>query len=217
VIKLKRLKSKSGFTSVSIARFIMLCVLFSTTGTASADNLVEVDVRARFDPIAAVGLIMMDGKTRQVPQARMKQIGDDIVVSFPYNSSELDGRVTAMVVSNDGELAFGSVKPIRYNKYSRHSIPACADEIPSSTSGVESQLALLESLVQIRSERRATYRDNLAKELSGDFLKRLQDLESGLGLQPESELSADFEPVELADRLSRLKNAIRQFKTLQNP
>jgi len=199
---------------------LLPCALLVPMEDARAQNIVEVDVKTSFSPVAAVGIIMVEGETRQETLVKLEQVNENnLTVSFPFTKSDLDkhATVSAIVVSEDGELAFGSVKPVRYNLGSVHSIPQCKDGSQVSTAGLESQVALLESLLQIRSERRSTYQANLNKELSGDFLNRLKELESGLGLQVYPELSPDSEPVELTDRLSRLKNSIQQFKARKTP
>jgi len=209
-----------SYLRVASFLLVLLCALLVLMEDAWAQNIVDVDVKANFSPVAAVGIIMVGGDTRQETMVKFEQVNEgNVVVSFPYSRSDLDkhATVSAIVVSEEGELAFGSVKPVRYDVGSIHSIPQCEEESVISTVGLESQVALLESLLQIRSERRSTYQANLNRELSGDFLNRLMELESGLGLQAYPALSPDTDPVELTDRLSRLKNSIQQFKARKTP
>lgn len=203
--------------------FILVAVaLCSATPPAHAadepqSSTIQVDVSSFVEPATAVGLIMSGDKTiqRLNPKIEKSRPGT-ITVSFPYQRSEINEHsvASALVVSDKGEVVFGNVKPIYGNEFDQSlgNIPLCSEDQKVSAS-LASQASLLEELYRIRLKRRDQAKSQVAEAMPADFLARLQKLERGFGLAREKELNADLPPLELVDRLSRLRDALRNWES----
>lgn len=180
---------------------------------------VQVDVYSHVEPSTAVGLLMSAGKTIQKLNPKIeKPSTGTITVSFPYSADEIapDSVATALVVSEKGEVVFGNVKPVTGTEVDQGlgSLPLCPEEQQVSAA-LASQSSLLEELYRIRLKRRDQAKLQTTEVLNGPFLERLQKLERGFGLARERELNAELSPLELIDRLSRIRDALRNWETRQ--
>ena len=201
---------------VLLGASFVLCILPGHAADKDASAAIQVDVSSFVEPASAVGLIMSADKTIQKLNPKIeKPHPGTITVTFPYQPSEIaaDSMATALVVSDKGEVVFGNVKPILSNEFdeSLGLIPLCAEDQKVSAS-LASQASLLEELYRIRLKRRDQARNQTIELLSGDFLARLQKLERGFGLAREKELNSELTPLELIDRLSRLRDALRNWE-----
>ena len=200
-------------------------VLFTTPAQADLDTTqangqpsgsLEVHVQAFFDNPTAVGILMSDSGTIQKPQVTLRHatIPDHYIVSIPFEHSELQqgSMATAMLISQDGEVAIGNVKPasIPSARSSFLSMDYCHTEhyIPDSARRAYVNPGILEPLMQIRKSRREVARMNAANILKGSLLDRLRQAEEVLGFKYREPLSANLPAFELADRLARLRTAL---------
>ncbi len=182
---------------------------------SSPSRFIEVVVLSSFDPEKAVGILFSERGTVQQPVPKPKRIDESfVVVRVPYKEDlPRDTMVTAVLYAADGRTAMGSVRPV-FSPDSREaflSIPDCAPEsLPNAP--LQTQLSMLESLVQLRSQRRGIAQVKVAQQMSDAVVSQLRKLERGFGLRYESELSADLPPIELIDRLNRILSAIRSVR-----
>ncbi|MFM1847664.1 MAG: hypothetical protein RL417_1138, partial [Pseudomonadota bacterium] len=141
---------------------------------AGADSdQIAVSVEAAFEPVSAVGLIINESTTLQKTNATFKRgKGNEVIVSFPFRSSETENgaMATAMVVAEDGMMAFGEMKPIASpeQRSLATEIPDCPPE-KIKTVGMESQLGLLQKLLDVRAARRANVQMQLKELLNPEF------------------------------------------------
>ena len=177
------------------------------------DLVVQVNVATSFEPKEAVGLILSSSGVAERPSINLQKVKDGLLlVSFTYSKTDVkkDSFATAMVISANGDIAFGDVKALYGSspKTSFYAIPQCPPD-QNKVSIDRSKFGALETLVHYRTERRETYKKEIQEILSGPFLEKLKKLENGFGLTRGRPLSADLDPFELIDRLSRLKATVK--------
>lgn len=178
----------------------------------------EFDIDAGFIPVVALGLILENGETYQEPRTTMVRTQPNIVtVSVPFDQKSIsqDAVATAFVASERGEVLFGDMKPVfpPSSRRSYSSIPICEKEKSASNTIQSGQYALLQSLVKVRQDREKFAAMQLAKNLSGELLTKLQNLEDKLGLSAgKVPLSSGLPSMELIDRLTRVKAAVSGVK-----
>lgn len=178
---------------------------------------VEINVHAQFDPAQAVGLIFSAGGTEQKLGPKLRRVSEDtILVSFPVVESSIsaDSFGSALVISNDGQVALGDVKSLalRSEHSSFLSLPACIEQEDPSALRI-SEVGPLQRLVEFRSKRRNVSRDKIKLLLNDELLEKIAKLEAGFGLDRAKPLAADTHPLELIDRASRLIQAVTAYKT----
>lgn len=199
------------------AQLISLGLLLSVSAHAQGfTRNVEINVHAGFDPAQAVGLVFTSSATEQKLGPKLRRVSDDmIVVSFPVVESSItaDSFGSALVISNDGQVALGDVKALalRSEHSSFFSLPACIE--PEDPSALRiSEVGPLQRLVEFRSKRRAVSREKIKLLLNEDLLSKIAKLESGFGLDRTKPLTAETHPLELIDRASRLIQAVTAYK-----
>jgi hypothetical protein len=175
-------------------------------------RFIEVVVQSPFEAERAVGVLFSERGTQQRPVEKPRRIDESfVVVRVPYEDQlPRDTMVTAVLYGPEGRTAIGNVRPVfgRDPRESFLSIPDCVPA-PLPNAPLQTQLSMIESLVQLRSQRRGLAQVKVAQQLSDSMVQQLQKLERGFGLRYESPLSADLPPVELIDRLHRVLTAIR--------
>ncbi len=202
---------------VGVLFSVLICWSTNASFAESQQGFIEVTVDSAVEPTSAIGLILSQNETIQVPVKEMTLTTDNkMIISIPYNENDTprDAMATAMLMSKDGELVFANVRRIfaPEPKDSYLDIPKCAPE-KVTEAALEGQTGLVESLVQIRADRRRVAQLAVANEMKGDFLARIQKLESAFGLSNPQPLSPDLPPVVLIDRLSRIIEGIKSFQT----
>ncbi|MCB0309691.1 MAG: hypothetical protein KDD42_00565 [Bdellovibrionales bacterium] len=196
---------------------IWICAICAILpGSLSAEQ-VEILVESTFEPHTAAGLLLSNAKSIQKPNPQVRKYDDSqYLVSFDYEPSELKGDTvaTAMIVSSDGKVAFGDVTPILKAGFSPLvlNLPRCAHTETTKVT-LQGQYALIESLVNIRSNRLKVLKQGIKKKMSGNLLTRLQNLERGFGLERIRPLSSELPVSELVDRLARLQVAIQNLQS----
>lgn len=201
----------------SLLTFALLLSAASTLPSESraAEQLMEVQINTSIEPMSATGLLISSTRVIQKANASLERTSHGLIVRFPIESAELDGdtMASAVVLAEDGQTAFGDMRPatIPTARSSFLSSKDCPAEQVRDVS-TQSDLALFESLADIRSQRRAVQVQKVSLMLGGDFLERLRTLERGFGFSYPRPLSAELPPVELIDRLRRLQVAIQSYK-----
>ncbi len=212
---------------MSKRQFLHLCILSALTilislgarawaAEESVPKNIHVDIEAPFEPAALVGLILTTKGSIEQPVSNFKRAKPGIIVAaVPYHEEELprDAMVTAVAMSAQGEVAFGNVRPI-FSPDSRDSfseIPQCTPQRVSKAA-LEGQLSLLESIVEVRAQRRGVLQVQIAQTMTDEFVARLNKLERGFGLSRPADMRSDMNAVELVDRLSRLLEAMKTYQ-----
>lgn len=184
---------------------------------AQAADLIEIDVHTSMQPTKAIGLVMTERGTEQRTDAEIswrRANPDTVTVTLPLRRGDRNpGTIISALVSDDaGEVAFGNNKPADVPELSSSifSLPNCPG--PKMTGAIESQGALLQSLLEVRVARRAKLQSQLNMLLQGDLLARLNKLEHGFGFNHGKTLSGNLPALELEDRLARLVQAITNYR-----
>lgn len=199
-----------------LIKLLLVAALALPARAVAQARTVEVHVPTNMAVTNAVGLLMTGGRTIQKAVASMNQLAEDVlVVTFPYDAAELDGEsfASALVVGAEGEVRYGEVKLVAGNLTSKSflTLPECPAKEVSKLIGHD-QTGLIESLVEIRAARREAHQLRISTTMQGAFLEKLQRLEKGFGFLYAKKLAPDLPPTELADRLSRLTNAIKNYQ-----
>ena len=183
---------------------------------AQAD--VELTLRASFEPTRMVGLLISPQKTIERSDVKFRKTDDGtFLVSFAVGAEDLspETAATALAVSAQGELAFADVRPVSLPGVDKSylSLPFCEPlPAPVPDPDVFSNVALLDSLHEVRSTRRDVLQLKIQQIMKGDFLERLQAMEQGFGISYTADLSGALPPPELTDRLQRILHALRALK-----
>ncbi len=200
------------------AHITLLASILVSASTSLAQSVIQLDIEAPFEPVAGVGLIIStDGTTSARQASSIKSRGENqYILEFPFERRELreDFMISGLLKSSDGQIALADVKPAMIEiSQSLYSLPDCPVTETKLPPGISSQIALLESLVEIRTDRREKFFKSSIKEvLNEDFAQQLNDLEKAFGLKSHKAISAELHPVEMTDRLSRIKAAIEQYR-----
>ena len=198
------------------------CACIYPQSAAADDNqvsqirIMQINVESAMQPSAAVGLFISGSSTIQLPVSEIIRTADNkLIVSIPFREGEIprDAMATALVTSDQGEIALGDVRPVTApeSRESFLNLPECAPEKITELR-MEGQQSLIESLIKVRSERRKVAQQAVEKALSGDFLVRMQKLEESFGLHHEQPLGPELPPVILIDRLTRIMEAIKTYE-----
>ena len=199
-------------------RLLLLCSALLTLGplaspSSAQSRSISVPVETSLEPITAVGLILSSERTIEKADVTREKVKDGLwVIAFKAQENELgkDSLVSAMIIAQDGSVAFGDLMPAALKGSAEQylSLPECPSP-KMSVFKMQSQASVLESLVAVRSERRQVLQASLEKELQGLLLEKAVRLEKGFGLTREEDLTGALAPLKLVDRLSRLIAAIK--------
>lgn len=208
---------KFNFWSSSI--LLLACLISGNVAFAQnqAGNYAKaiVPVAHIGEPVSAVGiLVSRKGSEQVLKTSTSRDAHGNLVVSFPYPKSlvKSGGTATAMVVDQQGQYAFGEVVPLRPNGASAliSALPGCPKK--DHNLGMTAQYALLESLVEIRGQRRKLLQNKIGELLSAGLAERLHRIEAGFGLQQAEAINQDMNPAELIDRLSRVLHSVQSYQ-----
>lgn len=182
---------------------------------AQETRQIQVDILGKSEPATAVGLLIATDSVKEYPKTQIeKGPRGDYFVSFTVPLADIKGDSVAMALalSAQGEALLTNAK-ILNNSGSIEaiaSIPSCEGE-PLRQVGLAGQVALLNQLVDIRTKLRNVARNKIAATLNGPMLEKLNKLERGFGLGRETDLDPNLPPLELVDRLSRIRAAVRTW------
>ena len=178
-----------------------------------ADNLrVEVPGASPQDA-SAVGLILSEQGIKEIPQTRVEKSANKSGSTVLIDGVQLskDETASALLLDNQGSLYVGQALGPQSPLHKSNKSPCPQTVVDNNKlSGDE---ALLQKLVDIRSERRKLLDASIQSKLSGELLQKLQKVESGLGLATKAELSSELEPLELLERLWKLNASIQNIKS----
>jgi hypothetical protein len=183
-----------------------------------AEDFVDIDVNTSITPSSALGLIISETGTTQRGGEEIswqRTTPGNLVVRVPVTNSERakGAIVTAMVMDKDGAVAFGSNKSARLQELSPaiFSLPACPRR--KAPANIDTQGALVQSLMDVRAARRGNLQRRATTALQGELLNKLVRLERGFGLARAEPLDGSLHPIELEDRLGRLLQAVTNYRS----
>lgn len=196
-----------------------LVALFSAPCMAASaePQTITFTVETNIEPITGIGLLMKQNGVVQKPGVQFSKLDKGIwKASFTAEPAELEQYTLAsvMLLSSEGDIASSNVRSLK--AITAPAIPKCSPQQAVVVSA-DTQISVLQSLVSVRSARRDNSQARVAEMLKGEFLETLKKLEKGFGLSRGTELSASLPPTELVDRLSRVLNAIRNYRANNKP
>ncbi len=185
-----------------------------------AESTVELLVHTPVTPEKAVGMIITPQGISEKTGVPVTIIEPGLIqVSVPVASSEAkkDSFATSITITEGGELFFSPLKSIADPKrYGSHlSLPICKNlKVQNRTldENIMSNIGAVQSLLEIRKVRRDFVKLELSALLRGDFLEKLERMETGFGLAGATPLSAEMNPYELTSRLFRILAAVRNYE-----
>ena len=176
----------------------------------AADKPIKIQVDAMFEPTAAVGIVLTKNGISERPASSFKRKDRGIEVTLNVAESELteDATITAMVSGAAGERAYGEMLPlISYTP--AESLVTCPDKPAKESLDAGS----LEQLIDLRTRRRDIAKKQLAEVLSSDgLIDKLSNVEQLFGLSAPRPFSAELDPLELLERLSRINAAVESYR-----
>jgi hypothetical protein len=191
-------------------------ILFTSNQAVAGD--IELSIPTESAPERIVGLVVsksgvlektgIEVENLEEPRAKAK-------VPVTFLESSADTLVTTMSLTSSSDIKFAPLKSIAaQEKEDKKALkPRC------ETSGAKADdqklignMGALYSLAEVRKARRDLMRVEIANKLRGDFLLKLQNIETGLGLNADVQLTPDLSPAELNIRLFRILTVLKNYK-----
>lgn len=192
--------------------------LLNNSAALASNREIEVIVQlaAKPKPIEATGIIFSTTNSAQYPDASIKMIGDKLyAISFKIPESAVGGNTLASAFATDenGKISFGSVIPVMTVREGMQlgSIPSCEDENIDKVATI-TNLGTLRQLIDVRTQRMEIIRTKMRQSLDKVLLEKMRKYEEAFGLPHTEPLSVELPPMELLERLSRIKNALEKYK-----
>lgn len=160
---------------------------------------------------SALGVIVSGSSFQQYEADSITRVSPQevhVIFSAPPPAAGTSSFITAMGVSEAGVVLFSDLRltePLPYETKICKAIP----DTPESIEGRQSHLY---SLLDIREARRQVLKEQLKLLTTDSNLKELNNLERLFGLDRTEPLTQNTNIHELIDRLSRLKDAIKDMK-----
>lgn len=195
----------------------MLLSFFTISQAYAEQQTLTFTVETAIEPITGVGLLMKQNGVVQKPGVQFSRVDKGVwKASFSAEAAELEQYAFAsvMLLSSEGDIASSSVRSLK--AVTGPGIPKCPPH-QAVVLTADTQIGVLQSLVSVREARRDNARARVNEMMKDDFLETLKKLEKGFGLSRASELNPSLPPVELVDRLSRILNAIRNYRANNKP
>jgi hypothetical protein len=198
-----------------LASIVFAAVLAAPSAVFADGQKVQVEVDAQFEPASSIGLILSPETTIEKAVSSVKETAlHTKIVTFPYSDADIgDNSVaTALLVSPDGEIAVGNVRPLSFDEDSEDlMLPVCKEPAQAATLNME-QHGVLQTLIEYRTTRRKLTRLKVVRAMDDQELEKLNRIEERLGLARSEALTPDLNPVVLIDRLTRITEALRAAK-----
>jgi hypothetical protein len=160
---------------------------------------------------SARGIIISGSLFREYPADSITRVNPrevHVIFSAPAPVAGTPAYITAMAVSDAGVALFSDLRLTEPFSYQSKVCRALLDT-PESIEGRQSHLF---SLLDIREARRQVLKEQLKLLTTESNLKELNNLERLFGLDLIEPITRNTNVYELIDRLSRLKDAIKDMK-----
>ncbi len=201
-----------------ITLLFSLSLLILTSSYADNKKIV-VPVHLDFTPVSATGVLIDKNISSLIknPKVRAQKNGY-YSITFSYDPEKFSDKLmaSAIIEGQNKETAVANVRLA--NKPSSEelllSLPVCAKVDPPASLG--DRISLIENLVRVRSEFKSNSKEKLKNIMNKETLEKLEKLEKGFGHNPKTSLSANLSPWELVERLSRIANSVKKYRTLKN-
>lgn len=202
--------------SYLVASVIIVLVNNSLAFAGSGEIQVTVQLAAKPKPIEATGMLFSTSSSAQFPKASIKMIGDklySISFSVPESAVGSDTLASAFAIDENGKTSFGSVIPVMTPTEGMRlgAIPSCKDENIDKVATI-TNLGTLRQLIDVRTQRMEIIRTKMRQSLDNVLLEKMRKYEEAFGLPHIEPLSVELPPMELFERLSRIKNAVDKYK-----
>ena len=191
-------------------KIILAFALFFSTQSTFATPHVAV-IKTAQELKSALGLIISGDSFQKYPADTITRVSPHevhIIFSAPVPSANSESFVTAMGVSDAGIVLFSDLRLAENFSFPSKECRAVLNT-PDSIAGRQSHLY---SLLEIRGARRQVLREQLKLLTTQRDLKELNNLERLFGLDPFDPITRKTNTYELIDRLTRLKQAVKEMK-----
>lgn len=183
---------------------------------ANEETTITVQVEAKPKPIKATGLLFSTSTTAEYQEADIRMIGDKLyAISFkvPKTAIQKDSLASAFAVDEHGKISYGSVRPATTAQESLDmaAIPTCKDVNIEKIATI-TNVGTLRQLIDVRTQRMEIIRAKLGRALDKGLINKMQKFEEAFGLPHSEPLTINIPPLELYERLSRIKNAVHKYK-----
>lgn len=217
-----RVRSGIGVTGRMLAagrafRAFMLSFVALAGGAAVARAEVVIDIQAPVKPVVSESQVVVfsgDGM-ESVPVTQVVPLGRAtyrLEFAPPPNASRGSFFSPSLVLEDGSKLSLPVKQVFWADGKAELRRPEECKRPDVNTLVLAQQQGLLESLVQVRSQRQEIAQKKLEQMMSPEQLEKLRRLEEGFGLRYAEPLSASLSPFELVDRLSRLHFALQSFR-----
>lgn len=180
---------------------------------------VTVAIPTEHQPTKVVGLVVsksgvLEKTGIEVAESTNTHVTATVPVAWTEGSD--DSLVTTMYMTEEGEIKFSPLKSIATQKRDEKAAQKAKCALPAPKANdhrLLHNLGALHSLVDVRRVKRDVTKLEISNKLKGDFLMKLQNLETGFGLTTDVPLSAEIPPAELNIRLFRILTALKAYKS----
>ncbi len=191
-------------------KLVLTILLLVVTKASFASPQVAI-IRTAQEVKSALGVIVSGGSFQKYPADSITRVSPSevhVIFSAPAPTAEKASYITAMGISDAGVVLFSdlrSTEPLAYESKICRAIP----ETPDSIEGRQSHLF---SLLDIREARRQVLKEQLKLLTTESNLKELNNLERLFGLDLLDPITRNTNVYELIERLSRLKDVVKDMK-----
>ena len=173
---------------------LLLCLIIVS---ASIAETVTIPLKDGFIPSSGYGLVITDEGVKLSSTSPVSIDSENnavLSINLPAGSKFFSG-----IISDVNQNVVAS--PLKST--GKAVLPLCKEQI-DQRSAAGNQTALLQSLIQIRVEKRALLKKRVLETLDPSLLEKLNRLEEAFGLAPDTPLTAELDPYTLSERLSLL-------------
>lgn len=174
---------------------IFLLSLFLISSALS--QTITIPLKEGFIPVSGYGIAITKEGVRLTPSSPVT-LNDSGNATLSINLPNGAISYSGVIVDTLNNSVASPLKSV-----SKAVLPLCKVQIDQKTAS-GSQTALLQSLIQIRAEKRDLLKKRVTEVLDPSLLEKLNRLEEAFGLSPDIPLSAKLDPYTLSERLSLL-------------
>lgn len=173
----------------------LLCTLI--LASISMSESISLPLQPGFTPISGYGIAISQDNISITPSTPVS-VDDSRIARLAFNLPQGTIRYAGVLKDSDNNSVASPLK-----NTSLPILPICKEHIDQK-GAAGNQTSLLQSLIQIRVEKRALMKKRVNDALDSTLLEKLNKLEDAFGLSPDVPLSTDIDPYTLSERLSLL-------------